>query len=160
MPLKRAVVMLDLSLEPMPGADPAAGGEALWNGGGTDSQSRVMWMVGNKALQDAHAYEPAKHGLFTYALLKGLHGLADLDRDGTVVAGELCTYARGEATRVAQDHLGNGQEPLCVPAAGQGALVRRHPMAKGDNPRPVAVEKKNGAVSAETAPAFPQGVGP
>lgn len=160
LPLKRAVVMLDLSLEPMPGADPAAGGEALWNGGGTDSQSRVMWMVGNKALQDAHAYEPAKHGLFTYALLKGLHGLADLDRDGTVVAGELCTYARGEAARVAQDHLGNGQEPLCVPAAGQGALVRRHPMAKGDNPRPVAVEKKNGAASAETAPAFPQGVGP
>jgi hypothetical protein len=101
-----------------------------------------MWMVGNRVLQEAHAYEQRRHGLFTYHLLRGLQGLADLDRDGTVVAGELCLYARGEVARIAKEQFGNEQDPLCVPPPGQSAMVRIHPMAKGNNPKPVSTAKK------------------
>jgi hypothetical protein len=101
-----------------------------------------MWMVGNKRLQEAHAYERGRHGLFTYYLLKGLHGAADVDRDGTVVAGELCTYTGGRVSQAARDLFGNEQEPLCLPPAGQGAMVRIQPLAKGNNPKPAPAAKK------------------
>jgi hypothetical protein len=138
-------MIFEVSLDPTPGADPASTPQADWEEGLDEGKVEVMWMVGNKALQEAHVYEQGKHGLFTYYLLQGLQGLADIDRDGTVVAGELCMYARGEVGRVARQHFGNAQHPLCSPPPGQGAVVRIHPMARGNNPKPVAPVKKEGA---------------
>ena len=142
LPIQRAIMMFDVSLDPFPGVNPAKTPHADWGIGADEETDRVMWMVGNRRLQEAHAYEPGKHGLFTYQLLRGLQGLADIDRDGTVVAGELCTYARREVIQIAREQFGNGQHPLCSPPPGQGAVVRIHPMAKGDNPKPPAPEKK------------------
>ena len=101
-----------------------------------------MWMVGNRGLQEAHAYEKGRHGLFTYYLLRGLQGVADVDRDGKVVAGELCMYARGQVARMAREQFGNEQDPLCFPPPGQRAMVRIHPLAIGNNPKPVTATKK------------------
>jgi hypothetical protein len=99
--------------------------------------------------------------LFTYQLLKGLQGAADVDRDGTVVAGELCTYAGGRVSQVARDLFGNEQEPLCFPPAGQGALVRIQPLAKGNNPKPVPAVKKPEAAPPTTPEGSPStNVGP
>jgi uncharacterized caspase-like protein len=84
-----------------------------------------MWMVGNPAVQEAHGYDPGRHGLFTYQLLKGLGGAADLDKNGTILAGELCTYTKWQVLKVAHE-----QEPLCLPAPGQGASVRLQPVAR------------------------------
>ena len=145
LPIQRAIMIFEVSLDPTPGANPASTPQADWEDGLDEGKDEVMWMVGNKALQEAHAYEQGKHGLFTYYLLRGLQGLADIDRDGTVVAGELCTYARGEVGRVARQQFGNAQHPLCSPPPGQGAVVRIHPMARGNNPKPVASEKKGGS---------------
>jgi hypothetical protein len=58
-------------------------------------------MVGNRTLQEAHAYEPGKHGLFTYHLLRGLQGLADLDRDGTVAAECTGKYIKMDISKIA-----------------------------------------------------------
>ena len=69
---------------------------------------------------------------------------ADVDRDGTVAAGELCLYARGQVSRVAREQYGNEQDPLCLPPPGQGAMVRIHPMAKGNNPKPAPAPKAEG----------------
>lgn len=142
LPIQRAIMMFDVSLDLAPGADPAATPPPVWEATGSERKDQVMWMVGNRLLQEAHAYEPGKHGLFTYHLLKGLQGLADLDRDGIVAAGELCLYARREVSRIAMEQFGNAQDPLCIPPPGQGAMVRIHPVAKGNNPRPVAAAKK------------------
>jgi hypothetical protein len=87
-------------------------------------------MVGNSGVQESHNYDPGKHGLFTYQLLKGLTGLADFDKDGTILAGELCAYARGQVLKMAHEQLGSGQEPLCLPGPGQGAVVRLQPVAR------------------------------
>ncbi|HEX5646226.1 MAG TPA: hypothetical protein VFX56_04595, partial [Nitrospira sp.] len=67
-------------------------------------------------------------------------------------AGELCTYARGEVSRAARQQFGNAQQPLCSPPPGQGAVVRIHPMARGDNPKPVASEKQAGSTANPPAP--------
>lgn len=162
LPIQRAIMMFEVSLDPTPGSNPASTPQADWEDGLAEGKNEVMWMVGNKALQEAHAYEQGKHGLFTYHLLRGLQGLADIDRDGTVVAGELCTYARGEVGRVARQQFGNAQHPLCSPPPGQGAVVRIHPMAKGNNPKPVVPVKKEGpAADAPSSPASkPIEVGP
>ena len=160
LPIQRAILMVDASLEHAPGSDPATGAVPVWEIGATDADSKIMGMIGNRGVQEAHAYERGRHGLFTYQLLRGLQGPADLDRDGTVTAGELCAFARGEVFRMAGEQFGSGQEPVCLPAPGQGALVRIHPMAKGNNPKPVSPAKKEAAVSGEGATASPSRVGP
>ena len=159
--LQRAILMFDVSLESSPGTDPTASAAPVWDAGSFENSARVMLMIGNKGLQEAHAYERARHGLFTYQLLKGLQGLADLDRDGTVVAGELCAYARGEIGRTARDQFGNDQEPMCLPPPGQGAMVRIQPMARGNNPKPAPAVKPDspGSTRSPTAPAGRVGPG-
>lgn len=156
---QRAILMFDVSLEPAPGADPAATASPVWDTFDGERKDQIMWMVAHKGLQESHAYEPGRHGLFTYHLLRGLQGLADVDRDGTVVAGELCTYARSHTSRVARE-FGNEQDPLCVPPPGQGALVRIHPMAKGNNPKPATVKKDEPASAPEPSPKPSADVGP
>lgn len=129
LPIQRAVVMLDLSLELAPGNEVAGMIAPLWEQEGSGKE-KIMWMVGNRAVQEAHGYDPGRHGLFTYQLLKGLGGAADLDKDGTILAGELCTYTKGQVLKVAQEQYGNEQEPLCLPGPSQGASVRLQPVAR------------------------------
>lgn len=147
--VQRAILMFDVSLEPAPGLDPAASPAPVWDATGGDRKDQMMWMVAQRGLQEAHAFEQGRHGLFTYHLLRGLQGLADVDRDGTVVAGELCTYARNQTNRVAREQFGNEQDPLCLPPPGQGAMVRIHPIAKGNNPKPAAAKQEEPAAATD-----------
>lgn len=160
LPIQRAILMVDASLEHAPGSDPSTGAAPAWEVSATDADAKMMWMIGNSGLQDTHAYERGRHGLFTYQLLRGLQGPADLDRDGTVVAGELCAFARGEVARMAGEQFGSSQEPVCLPPPGQGAMIRIHQMAKGNNPKPVSPVKIEAPVSGEASNAPPAGVGP
>lgn len=128
-PIGRAIVILDLSLERVAMKDGVEPVPPLWEQAG-EGKERIMWMVGNRAVQEAHPYDLGQHGLFTYEILKGLGGAADVDQDGTVLAGELCTYAKGRVFKSARERFGNEQEPLCIPPPGQGAMVRLQPVAK------------------------------
>jgi hypothetical protein len=129
LPIQRAIVIADLSLEHVPSEDGVGQARPAWP---QDEQGkdRIMWMVGNRAVQDAHHFDLGQHGLFTYQLLRGLGGAADVDKDGTILAGELCTYTKGQVAKMAREQFGNEQEPLCVPGPGQGATVRLQPVAK------------------------------
>jgi hypothetical protein len=89
-----------------------------------------MWMIGNRAAQETHIYDPGRHGLFTYQLLKGLGGAADLDGNGTILTGELCAYAKVQVLKIAREQYGNEQESLCLPGPSHGAFVRLQPVAK------------------------------
>ncbi len=125
LPIRRAIVMFDVSLDPSPGTGLADIPSPAWESSVSEARKDVeMWMVSNRDLQEAHAYDDGKHGLFTYQLLRGLQGVADVDRDGTVIAGELCTYARGQAARVAREQFGSKQDALCFPGIGRGGMVR------------------------------------
>lgn len=160
LPIQRAILMFDVSLEHAAGADPATGAAPVWETGTTDAGAKMMWMIGNNRLQESQAFESGRHGLFTYQLLRGLQGPADLDRDGTVVAGELCAFARGEVARTTSEQIGSSQQPVCLPGPGLGAMVRIHPMAKGINPKPVGSGKKEAPVPGEASNAPTAGVGP
>ena len=129
LPIQQAVVMLDLSLEASPGKAAADRLVPLWEQEGSGNE-KIMWMVGNQAVQEAHNYDQGRHGLFTYQLLKGLGGAADIDKNGTILAGELCTYIKGQVLKVAHEQYGSEQEPLCLPRPGQGASVRLQPVAQ------------------------------
>ena len=143
LPIRRAILMFDVSTDPSPGAALADIPSPAWESPVSEARKDVeMWMVGNRSLQEAHAYDEGKHGLFTYHLLRGLQGVADVDRDGTVVAGELCTYARGQAARVAREQFSNKQDALCSPGTGRGGMVRIHPVARGNNSKPVPMQKQ------------------
>ncbi len=159
-PLHRAILMFDVSLEPAPGVDPANSALPDWETVGMERKDQMMWMVAHKGLQEAHDYEAAGHGLFTYQLLRGLQGAADVDRDGIVAAWELCRYAQGQVHRIAREQYGNKQEPLCLPPPGYGALVRIHPVAKGSTAKQTPEAKKESG-SQEAAPSQrPTPVGP
>jgi hypothetical protein len=129
LPILRAVVMLDLSLELAPGKETARMIAPLWEQGG-GGKGKVMWMIGNGAVRESQSYEPGRHGLFVYQLLKGLSGAADLDKNGTILTGELCTFAKWQVIKVAQEQYGNEQKPLCLPGPGQGASIRLQPVAQ------------------------------
>ena len=129
LPSQRAIVILDLSLEHLPTENGAAKAAPLWPEE-ERGKERIMWMVGNRAIQETHEFDLGQHGLFTYQLLRGLGGSADVDKDGTILAGELCTYTKGQVLKMAREQFGNEQEPLCVPGPGQGATVRLQPVAK------------------------------
>jgi hypothetical protein len=129
LPIQRAIVMLDLSLELAPSAEAVGTIAPLWEQEGSGKE-KIMWIIGNRAVQQAHSYDPGQHGLFAYHLLKGFAGSADLDKDGTILAGELCIYTKKQVRKVAQEQYGNEQEPLCLPGPGQGALVRLQPIAR------------------------------
>jgi hypothetical protein len=129
LPIQQAVVMLDLSLEASPGKETAGRIVPLWGLEGSGNE-KIMWMVGNQTVQEAHNYDQGRHGLFTYQLLKGLGGAADIDKNGIILAGELCAYTKGQVLKVAHEQYGNEQEPLCLPRPGQGASVRLQPVAQ------------------------------
>jgi len=129
LPIQRAVVILDLSLEWAPGKEVAEGTVPLW-GQGDNGKGKIMWMVGNRAVREAPSYDQGRHGLFAYQLLKGLGGAADLDKNGIILVGELCTYTKWQVFKVAQEQYGNGHESLCLPGPGLGASVRLQPIAQ------------------------------
>ncbi|MBA2487596.1 MAG: hypothetical protein H0V35_16160 [Nitrospira sp.] len=129
--LKQAVLMLDLSLEPSPGSVPVRAMSPQW--GQLDAEGdkdRLMVIVGNSAVQEAQAYQPGQHGLFTYFLLKGLRGAADLNKNGTVLTGELCAYVHGQVDMVTKTQSGTAQQTLCLPARGDQSALRRISVTK------------------------------
>ncbi|MCX5796912.1 MAG: caspase family protein [Elusimicrobia bacterium] len=64
--------------------------------------------------QISGSYPEAQHGIFTYFLLKGLHGGADADRNGAVTTAELFSYLRPEVERAARlQHV--EQSPALAP---------------------------------------------
>ena len=153
LPIQRAILMFDVSMDPAPGVGLADVPSPAWESPASIARKDVeMWMVGNRNLQEAHAYDEGKHGLFTYHLLRGLQGLADADRDGTVVAGELCTYARGQAAHVAREQFRNKQDALCLPTTGRGGMVRIYPMAKGNAPKSAPTQKEPNLPSDSSVP--------
>lgn len=162
LPIRKAILMFDVSMDPSPGTVLADIPSPAWESTVSEARKDIeMWMIGNRGLQEAHPYDEGKHGLFTYHLLRGLQGVADADRDGTVIAGELCTYARGHAARVAREQFGNKQEALCLPGTGREGMVRIHPVARGNNPKPVPMPKQSNLPAGTSGPpAGPMRIGP
>lgn len=84
-----------------------------------DLPDGVTILSAAQSSQLSHALPEAGHGLFTYEMLKGLEGPADLDGDNAVTADELFSYLRDRVAREAS-RLGSAQMPVL---SGDGAEV-------------------------------------
>lgn len=73
------------------------------------------------ANEPSNAYKPAKHGLFTYFLLKGLKGYADSNQNSSITVAELFTYIKSNVSSEARK-LGKQQNPKLFPI-GKNSFV-------------------------------------
>ncbi len=67
----------------------------------------------SKLNQISSGYAEAKHGIFSYFLMKGLEGNADLNGDKKITNGELLTYLNDYVSSIASE-LGRQQNPSLV----------------------------------------------
>ena len=79
--------------------------------------------TGNQLSSD---YDRAEHGLFTHAVLTGLRGAADKDKDGMVTVRELFPYVREQVSATAAEELTREQTPVLLP--GEQILGARSAM--------------------------------
>jgi hypothetical protein len=116
LPIQRAVLMMDVTLTASEAEPSPNGKEPTWGSIAPDLRGeKVVQIVGVSGRQTAHQYEPGRHGLFTYFLLKGLSGAADRDQNGVVAVGELCGYVKEQVAAAAKETYQDPQQPMCMP---------------------------------------------
>ncbi len=79
------------------------------------------------------------HGVFTFYLLKGLRGDADMNKDGTVTAGELFAYVHDNVEKA----TGGNQSPMALPGLAEriplsGVGLRKFQRAQAGKPPAVS----------------------
>jgi caspase domain-containing protein len=79
------------------------------------ASNTIVAIGASDAGQLSNAYPDAKHGLFTYYLLKGLQGEADANDDHWVSVKELYIYVKENVSRAAR-RLGADQTPVIMPS--------------------------------------------
>ena len=92
----------------------------------TKHPARVMLTAGSSG-QEAHEY--LGHGLFTYFLLQGMGGAADVNGDGLVTTDELAAYVKPNVAKVARSHYGAQQHPQLA-RMGEGEFLFVTPNTK------------------------------
>lgn len=89
--------------------------------------SSIISLNATSTGQMSNAYPEKKHGLFTYYLLRGMKGEADVDHDGWTSIKEMYGYVRTNVTRQSR-RMESEQIPSIVPPSDQWkdvALSRR-----------------------------------
>lgn len=130
LPVERAVLFLEVSVEPTGGAGT---GQSLprWDPDSRDiAKGKLIQVIGNTAIQDAHEFYKGQHGLFTYFVLRGLRGEADAKQNGRVLLRELCQYVEAQVSQMAQAEFGNQQEAVCRPSPGAILELEKQPIAR------------------------------
>lgn len=87
------------------------------------ASSRFALVVAARGGEDSQEYAPGRHGLFTYALLDGLSGAADADRDRKLTLGELFDHAVPMVDRLRDRRLGPQTPQLISPAALRDSVI-------------------------------------
>ncbi|MBU1056379.1 MAG: caspase family protein [Proteobacteria bacterium] len=75
--------------------------------------------------QISSTYDDKGHGLFTYFLLKGVKGEADLNEDGKIEVEELYSYLKPQVQKIARKLYNNEQSPqLIAPNKNKEIIIR------------------------------------
>jgi WD40 repeat protein len=94
--------------------------------GKRSAASRIGLLVASKGDEESQEYAPARHGLFTHALLDGLRGAADGDGDGVVTLEEAFRFAQPVVDRLRDRAIGPQTPQLIAPESlGATVLARR-----------------------------------
>ena len=87
------------------------------------ASSRFALVVAARGGEDSQEYAPRRHGLFTYALLEGLGGTADANRDRKLTLEELFDHAVPTVDRLRDRRLGPQTPQLISPAALRDSVI-------------------------------------
>ncbi len=79
------------------------------------TSSGEVRLVGLNGLGKGVESDKLRHGLFTYYLLRGLRGEADMNRNGEVTVGELAAYVEQKIPSAAKSSFNQEQRPLVTP---------------------------------------------
>ncbi len=80
------------------------------------ANSKIIVIAGSTGNQITSDYDRARHGLFTYYILRGLRGEADKKRQGAVNIGELYQYVKTNVSEKASLELNRDQTPILLPS--------------------------------------------
>ncbi len=111
------------------------------------ASGKVIVLAASTGNQISSDYDKAGHGLFTHAVLTGLHGAADKDKNGLVTLKELYPYVREQVAMKAVEELNREQTPVLLP--GEEALGARSAL-------PVALALPGGPESPKPSAALSQ----
>jgi hypothetical protein len=76
--------------------------------------NKVIVIAGATGNQMSSDYDRARHGLFTYGILKGMRGEADRERTGSVSLGGLYNYVKTVVSEKASLELNRDQTPVLL----------------------------------------------
>ncbi len=82
-----------------------------WIGG----SGSVLHMIATTGFGKSLESDTLHHGLFTYYLLRGLRGEADLNRNGEVTISEVTTYINRKVPAAARSTFKQEQQPQILP---------------------------------------------
>ncbi len=75
----------------------------------------VLHVIATTGFGKSLESDTLRHGLFTYYLLRGLRGEADLNRNGEVTIGEVTAYVNRKVPMVARSDFKQEQQPQVLP---------------------------------------------
>lgn len=71
----------------------------------------TFWITASGSTQFATEIEKLGHGIFTYAILEGMDGKADGNKDGKLTVRELSSYIEEQVPLLTEQHKGSAQYP-------------------------------------------------
>jgi len=87
------------------------------------ASSHIAFVLASKGDEESQEYAQAKHGLFTYALLEGLRGGADFNRDRRITVDEWFGFAAGRVDQLRDRTIGPQTPQLIAPPALRGMAL-------------------------------------
>jgi hypothetical protein len=82
----------------------------------TGTTGPVLRLISTTGFGKSLESDQLRHGLFTYYLLRGLRGEADVNRNGEVTIGEVAAYINQKVPSVARSSFNQEQQPQVLPA--------------------------------------------
>lgn len=133
LPAGEVIVMLDSCFS-------GAGGRSITKSGARPlvisienpvlASGKINILAASTGSQISSDYDSAKHGLFTYFLLRGMRGEADKNGNGTIELGELYDYVKTNVSEKASLELNRDQTPVLLPSADTAPHRLKMPMTK------------------------------
>jgi hypothetical protein len=82
----------------------------------TGTAGPVLHLISTTGFGKSLESDALRHGLFTYYLLRGLRGEADVNRNGDVTIGEVAAYINKKVPSAARSSFNQEQQPQMLPA--------------------------------------------